>query len=75
MKSQHMTLETTGKQREEPKIQEKIFQVALFRLVYQGAPAEPWFDLLPVLFTAFTLQLQWLTTTAASCGGSTMITA
>ncbi|KAL3925666.1 MAG: hypothetical protein SGILL_000245 [Bacillariaceae sp.] len=71
----HMFLKGTGVQSEEEHVVEKFFQTAVFRIVYQGAPIEPWFDLLPILFTAFTVQLQWMVTRTDNCGGSTMITA
>ena len=70
-----MSIDGTGRQTGDGHVQEMFFQVGMFRLIYDGPNSQSWFALLPVLFTAFVIQLQWLTTTASSCDGSTMITA
>lgn len=71
---EHMMLADTGIHQEN-ELQSRLFQEVMFRLVYEGDPTSPWFAILPVLFTAFIIQLQWLITKPSTCGGSTMITA
>ena len=65
--NEQMHLNSTGAQTSEELGMDSYFQTALFRIVYEGAPAEPWFDLLPILFTAFTVQIQWLVTQPDNC--------